>query len=55
MFMDQETEQRREVLMLMNQEVEQEKEEVLMITDGNDYEDPEFDMGTPPLNKFELT
>ena len=49
MFMDQETEQHGEVLMLMNQEAEQENEKVLMITDGNDYEDPEFDMGTPLL------
>ena len=28
----------------------QEHEEVLMITDSNDYEDPNFDMGTPLLN-----
>jgi hypothetical protein len=51
LFIDQEDEQEHGG-MLMYLDDKQEHEEVLMITDGNDYEDPNLDMGTPLLNKI---
>jgi len=39
------------VEMLTYQDDEQEHKEVLIITDDNNHEDPEFDTGTPLLNK----
>ena len=52
MFLDQDNEQQHEE---MYQDTEPEHEEVLMITDGDDYEDPNFDMGTSLLNNPKFT